>query len=257
MKEQNNNVRVKIDKLNVKQIENLENYIDYHFNAEPIEDEIKDEKIKIYSIYKKQISVLIDKIEVYKHDFPISIYAGIETIFRCMASAALLDKSKAMPLYEHIKKYSLFFASELAIQLIELYIKVLKRYKRVIVKFNYAGVDHNFLKNFKKNMKAIKQKLKYGKRIISKKHKLISKYDSYGLYNIDSDFEKGSRALSESICLAEALIQDCEKDFPEIINNGYKNFFMSTGLSILSIVLTILFSAISAVEIYRLLSFFN
>ena len=194
---------------------------------------------------------MVNKIEVYEHTFPIDAYAGIETIFRYMSSTENLSKDEALLLYKEIEHFALNHKTQLAIRVIKLYIKLIKNYKRLLLRFNYTGICPDFKQETKKSLKRIRRNLKVGLNLCKKRYKREHSAIDFS-YLIDADVKKEQKALANALGAAETLMVYCENNYANIISSGYSSIFFNKLFPVVSIVLTVIFSAISVLGLINL-----
>ncbi len=241
-----------VKKLSEFQLDNLKEYIEYHFTTQKVDKGIYESKKEIYSFYKHRISPLVNKIEVYKHDFPFDAYSGIETIFRCMSSIEKENKEDAIKLYKDLLNYSIDLESQLSIELIKFYVERIKSYKKTLTKFNYKGVDKDFKKNINKSLCMIKENLKKGTKLFRERKKSYSN-KQYFHYGVEEDNSKEYNFLSNALKEAESIVDYCEIKYPKIIRSGYSNKLWVSLFPIVSILLTIAFSVWGVIGLIKLI----
>ena len=253
MKISKDSLKSQIDIMSDEQLENLNEYIHYHFSMRNVDPDIAKAKNKIYMFYKEHIAPLMNKIEIYEHRFPMDAYAGIETIFRYMSSIEKEDKETALKLYDDLLSYSKFFCSQLSVQLTRVYIDVIKGYLKKLTKFNYTGVYPDFKKETLLELKEIKKRLKIGLMIYDIKYDSKSSIFNFS-YKMDKDVLDEQQALQDAWEKAECLITKCQNLQPEIIASGYSNIILDKILPWLSILLSIAFSVIGVIGVINLFS---
>ncbi len=244
-----------IDTLSDEQLENLNEYADYHFSKAEVDSEISLAKNKIYLFYKQELAPLINNIEVYSHHFDIGLYSGIETIFRCMASMEKnfteeYTKEQALKCYDDLMDYAINLRSLLSIRLIKIYLKIIKQHKKKLTKFNYTGVYPNFKKEINSGIKDVKRKLKLEYKLYN--IKFIEGKDINLDFKIDEDALNEQKLLQDALKRADSLIKLCEDNHSDIISSGYSNVFLDKILPPLSIVLSIIFSIVGVIGLIQL-----
>lgn len=244
-------LKEEIDRLSEDQLDNLNEYIQYHFKVDSVDPEILDAKNRIYCIYKQSIAPLVNKIEVYEHKFPIDAYSGIESIFRYMSSIDPLPKDEALLLYKDLAHFAINLKTQLSIRLVKIYIRVIKNYKRLLSRFNYTGICPDFKKEVKQVLKTIRKNLKVGLNLYNKRYKKEKIEIDYS-YNIDVNIEKEQKALTEALDASEKLTEYCESNYSSIINSGYSSIFWGKLFPIISVVFTIIFAAIGVIGLINL-----
>lgn len=244
-------IKNKIEELSEEQLNNLSEYIQYHFRVDVVDPQILEAKNRIYNIYKQEIAPLVNKIEVYEHRFPIDAYAGIETIFRYMSSTENLPKDEALLLYKEIERFALNHKTQLAIRVIKLYIKLIKNYRRLLLRFNYTGICPDFKRETKESLKRIRRNLKVGLNLFKKRYKKEKSAIDFS-YLIDADVKKEQKALTNALDAAESLMVYCENNYSNIISSGYSSVFFGKLFPVVSIILTVIFSVISALALINL-----
>ncbi len=246
-------LKAQIDTMSEAQLENLNEYIKYHFSARHDDPDIAEAKNKIYTFYKLHIAPLVNKIEIYEHRFPMDAYAGIETIFRYMSSIEQEDKETALLLYDDLLNYSKNFCSQLSVQLTRVYIDIIKGYRKKLVRFNYSGVYPNFKKETLAELKEIKRRLKVGLLMYEIKYGSESNFKDLH-YKMDENVLDEQQALKDAWEKSETLISKCQNCQTEIIASGYSNLFLDKILPWMSILLTVTFSVIGIVGLVNLFS---
>ena len=253
MKILKDSLKAQIDTMSDEQLENLSEYINYHFSMRTVDPDITEAKNKIYKFYRYHIAPLMNKIEIYEHRFPMDAYAGVETIFRYMSSIEKEDKETALKLYDDLLSYSKFFCSQLSVQLTRVYIDIIKGYLKKLTKFNYTGIYPDFKKETLRELKDIKKRLKIGLMIFDIKYYPTSSPGNFS-YRVDKDALDEQQALKDAWEKAEYLITRCQNYQPEIIASGYSNVLLDKILPWLSILLSVVFSIIGVIGLINLLS---
>lgn len=228
-----------IQNLNQTQREKLEEYLKYQTYKDTDDLEIASVKGKAYDLYRNDISKLIAKIEVYAHELPIPIYGMVERIVHIHALAIqITEKEEAIRGYEQIILYEKFLINILYLTLTKLYISQSRKYIRVLRTFNHKGVyvdSEPVLRVARKQAKEAIVSLRKGKRELQKIY-------SIGWIQIEMFLDhlprvmrrfvnrdvavttSGSRIiaeLEEAWHLAESVVNLCEENYAEVVDNGY------------------------------------
>ncbi len=256
MKITRNSLKKQIDALSDSQLENLNEYINYHFHTTTDDVEIKAAKDALYLYYKKDIAPLINSIEVYSHRFDIKLFSGVETIFRHMASLEKdfdekFTKEKALKCYADLMDYAINLRGFLSIYLIKIYIKIIKQYRKKLTKFNYKGVYPDFKKVLDEGIKYLGRVLKLESKIFKVKFDVLVGNDIE--FRIDGDVREEQRKLGEAFVKAENLIDLCESQHSKIVASGYLNVFLDKVFPFLSIILSIFFSIVGVIGLINLI----
>ena len=246
------NLIKEIDRLSEEQIDNLIEYIQYHFKVHEVDPEIAEAKNKIYFIYKQSIAPVVNKIEVYEHRFPIDAYAGIESIFRYMSSIEHLPKDDALLLYTDLERFAINQKTQLSVRLIKTYMKLIKNYKRILSKFNYTGICPVFKKEVNLTLKEIRKNLRVGLNLYKKRYKKEKTEIDYS-YKMDVNVVKEQNALNEALNASELLMEYCENNYSNIISSQYSSTFFDKLFPVVSVIFTIIFAVVGVIGLINLL----
>lgn len=208
-----------------------------------VEDEfengqIKEIKNKIYKLYSNQINDLINKYEVYIHNFSNEVSVAImDVVNQLSLVSTIIDEA------EQIKQlndtYNLLYCLHyiLCLEISSYCLEQVNKYKKIIKKFNYKGVnyipdkdedpslgDNKFFEIINQREKNLEDKLrKYDSIFKSLIDKTNSQFDYYNLDNIANTMVGDATVedLTEFANASDKFLKDVERHYPKIIDNGY------------------------------------
>ena len=175
----------KISRLNQSQLEKLDKWLEYQLVADCDGSSYKELKRTVYSLYARDISELISKIEVYFHDLPMFLYGMITNIVKMHTMAVTIqDEVVKHRDYEDILGYEKFIINLLNVVLYDLYAEKIHHYVKVFKKYNYKGVK--IQRDIEKDKVRIKGKNNEIIDIIDKPfHEVVSTH----IKNIKADYK--------------------------------------------------------------------
>lgn len=248
-------------KSSIDKLENWIAYICYEENDDSYA--IKELRNKIYSFYSNQINDLINKYEVYFHDFSTQVSIIIMDLVKELASCSSHSKDSDIECalrnaYDIL--YCLHFI--LCIEIIYYCLSRVNQYKKTLKRFNFKGVyytpqdtaNNSNIKKFSEVMNENENKLRESLMLYEDVfYDLISKKDSktafYDLDKIESVMQNVVNVdeLSNAVKEACNYLNDAENHFAEIINNGYNstivqkciNFFIFWALPVILAIITV------------------
>lgn len=224
--------------------EKLNQWIEYVCYDETSDNKkAKELKSKVYNFYSEHVNDLINKYEVYFHDFSTKISIMITDLVKMIAkaSAAQTDKQQIEYLNDAYDiAYCLYYA--LCLEIIGYCIDRVEEYKKVLKTFNDKGVDcekpnssdknahENFAKKKKNERKELQNTLKILNDNFSTLFNKRSKLRTYKIEAIERSIagvEKTDiNTLWGKVESSMSYLKEVEKLFPVIINNGYNPSFM-------------------------------
>lgn len=218
--------------------EKLNQWIEYVCYDEISNDErVKNLKNKIYSFYSNNINDLINKYEVYFHDFSTKISIMIMDLVKMISMASskkTVEEQIACLDNAYDIAYCLYYA--LCLEIIGYCIERVDGYKKVLKRFNYKSIDYkrsnvvgennpeNLIKEKKKNRKELRHTLKNLEDNFSTLFNKKEKHFTYKITDIGrsiSNKETNVEKLGENVDSSERYLSEIEEFFPKIINNGY------------------------------------
>lgn len=260
------NIISNMDTIHLKAIEE---YLEHQMYPDDDDIKIKDKKYVIYHNYSTIIAELIAKIEVYLHDMPKQISGLIETTFRILSSASVeKNEENELTLYDYAFKYEMFLINVLYLMLVDTYIREIKKYIKTLKKFNYRAIEVRdgilFMEEVNTNLKQVLVSYKRGK----KKFKQIYDVGLWGYMMIlnkvpclNKNFRveenvvfRNSDTLTElydAFSNAEKVMELCEENYSNIINNGYNSTPLKRFLNIVPTIVTITLTILAAIVIYK------
>lgn len=124
-----------------KQKETIIDFLKFNcYPDEEIDDEIISIKKEILSVYTKDISQAISKIEVYSHDLDAEIVEAIFQLVQNVSCAELTKEiEKRKTCYNQTLYYIYFIKHMVQISLSKLILDRIKMYKRNLKNFNHKG----------------------------------------------------------------------------------------------------------------------
>lgn len=218
--------------------EKLNQWIEYVCHDEISNNErVKNLKNKIYSFYSNNINDLINKYEVYFHDFSTKISIMITDLVKMISMASskkTVEEQIACLNNAYDIAYCLYYA--LCLEIIGYCIERVDGYKKVLKRFNYKSIDYkrsnvvdennpeNLIKEKKKNRKELRHTLKNLEDNFSTLFNKKEKHFTYKITDIGrsiSNKETNVEKLGENVDSSERYLSEIEELFPTIINNGY------------------------------------
>ena len=198
---------------------------------------VTEVKNKIYKIYSEQISDLINKYEVYIHDFSTQVSIVIMDLVRQLSDYSLMsDKACQLEALNNTLdiEYCLYYI--LCIEVVGYCLDQVNNYKKILKKFKYKGIDYIPSQNDseftgKKFFEVINDKEKY---ILDKTE--VYEEIFYTLFTkskagkISFDLDKIESVMSSVVKIsdlydwsikADKYLKDVERHYPTIIANGY------------------------------------
>ena len=228
-----------IQNLNPAQRTGLEKYLAYHIYDDVDDSDIEDIKRNAYNLYRSTISDLIAKIEVYAHELPIPVYGMIENVVRIHAILVqMTEKNEVVKGYEQLIQYEKFFINILYLKLIKLYVSQTKKYIKILKTFNHKGIEiegEPILRVAKRYMNDAISCLHKGERKLKNIYsigwfqleKLLDDLPFMVGRFVDRDIDVQNEnsqiidELAEACRLAETVVNLCEANYADIVNNGY------------------------------------
>lgn len=242
-----NELKEKFEKLDSYQKTVVFKKIEFMLFSDNEDEALSIIKRKIYEKYSKCVSKLIAKLEVYDHDLPDDIRGYIETTFRLLSSSSKYSGDQAIKICDYTYKFQFFLVNTLYIKLTDLYLKDIKKYKRIFKTFNYKGIKHErtnkkFKDFYNDEIKKIKSLKRKGKKLYKNNYKRHKDKLNNG-FQVNVVSCKEILELEKAYKTAEKLLEEAEKYYPSIINNGttntVKDFIIFSFPSIVSVFFTI------------------
>lgn len=220
-------------------VDKIEQLIQFICIDDDLEDEqIKEIKNKIYSFYSNQINDLINKYEVYIHNFSNEVSIVIMDVVNLLSLYSVaIDEAEQIEQLNNAYKilYCLYFI--LCLEISTYCLEQVNNYKKIIKKFNYKGI--NYIPDEEEDQDL--EKYKFFDIINSREKELVDKFESYvkifrtlvektnsqfDYYKLDKiENTMGNDAtvkdLTEFSNASCKFLKDVERHYPNIIDNGY------------------------------------
>ncbi len=202
-----------------------ETIIDFlSFNCYPDEEvnaEIVSLKNKILSIYTKDISQAISKIEVYSHDLSPQIVEAIFQLVQNISCAELTeDIEKKKVCYDNTLYYIYFVKHMVQISLSKLIFDRIKMYKKNLQNFNHKGHHINDV-SFDGIIKNKTKKAKKDYKNCLKTYLSYIKVSPEDMAFITYRTIKEDIGLDSLLNQLEEIVTLYEENYHEIVDNGY------------------------------------